>query len=113
MPNTYEFLSFDALPAVTVTETDDKLTITAPAIPGLDEKQEVVFFLRKPTGHGIAIYLTLQPDNLKRPMVIELDKSQLPKTKELHIDYGAYVNRRAVHRSAVAQYPAPETPAQG
>ncbi|CAM2739465.1 hypothetical protein [Pseudomonas gessardii] len=111
MQNTYDFLSFDGLPAAEITETGDKLTITAQAIPNIDKGQEVVFFLRTPMGHGIAIYLALQQDNLKRPMVIEIDKSQLPKARELHIDYGAYDNRRAVHRSAVAYYPPRETAA--
>jgi hypothetical protein len=113
MPNVYEFLSFDALPAAGISEHDDKLTITAPAIAELDEGQEVVFFIRTPLGHGIAIYVALQRTDLKQPMVIMIDKSQLPKARQLHIDYGAYVNRRAVHRSAVAYYPDPEDAAQG
>lgn len=112
MPNIYEFLSFDALPPAAIVETDDTLTITASAIPDVDEGQEVVFFLRTPLGHGIAIYLTLQQDNLGKPMEVVLDKSQLPKSKELHIDYGAYVNKRAVHRSAVTYYPAPPADAR-
>ncbi|KRP47825.1 hypothetical protein SAMN04490190_1082 [Pseudomonas libanensis] len=107
MPNSYDFLSFDGLPAADITETDDKLKITAPAIPDVEKGQEVVFFLRTPEGHGIAIYLTLEEERLQQPMELELDKQQLPKSKVLHIDYGAYVNKRAVHRSAVAYYPAP------
>ncbi|WP_348749625.1 hypothetical protein [Pseudomonas rhodesiae] len=113
MPNVFEFLSFDGLPAAEIVETGDKVTITAPAIPDINEGQEVVFFARTPQGHGIAIYLVLREDNLKRPMVIELDKSQLPKSKEVQFDYGAYVNMRAVHRSAMAYYPPRETAARG
>ncbi|NCE90650.1 hypothetical protein [Pseudomonas sp. L13] len=104
-----ELLEFEGLPAAVITETEDQLTITAPPICGVDDGQEVVFFLRNPLGSGIAIYLTLKKANLKKNMEVVLDKSQLPKSKELHIDYGAYVNQRAVHRSAVTYFPAPAT----
>nr|WP_314560388.1 hypothetical protein [uncultured Pseudomonas sp.] len=111
MPNKYDFLSFDGLPAAKIVETDNTVKLTASAIPGVDEGQEVVFFVRTLQGNGIAIYLTLQKENLKKSMELELDKSQLPKSKELYIDYGAYVNQRSVHRSAVACYPADATAA--
>jgi hypothetical protein len=113
MPNVYEFISFDGLPAAVITETDKELTVTAPAIHGLKKGQEVVFFFRTPLGHGIAVYLSLEEDSLKQPMVLVIDKSKLPKSRELHIDYGAYVSQRAVHRSAVAYYPASEAAARG
>ena len=106
MSNAYEFLSFDDLPAAEITETENTITLTAPAIPDVDAGQEVVFFVRTPLGKGIAVYLTLQQDRLNEPMEVKLDKSQLPKSKEWHVDYGAYVNKRAVHRSAVSYFPA-------
>ncbi|MDQ0740363.1 hypothetical protein [Pseudomonas sp. W4I3] len=105
MSNVYEFLNFDQLPAAEVTENGDKITITAPAIPGVGAGQEVVFFARTPLGSGIAIYVPLNQDSLKRPIEVVLDKSQLPNSKELYIDYGAYINKRAVHRSAVRSFP--------
>ncbi|MCS3515550.1 MULTISPECIES: hypothetical protein [Pseudomonas] len=113
MPNVYKIISFDGLPAALITDTEKELIVTAPAIPGLEKGQEVVFFFRTHLGHGIAVYLSLEEGSLKQPMELVVDKSQLPKTKELHIDYGAYVSRRAVHRSAVAYYPARESAAQG
>jgi len=113
MPNVYDSLAFDALPAAELTKIGDKLRINAPAIHGVEEGQEVVFFIRTPLGHGIAIYVTLLRSNLKQPIVVEIEEKELPKSKVLHIDYGAYINKRAVHRSAVADYPASEDTARG
>ncbi|WP_330216382.1 hypothetical protein [Pseudomonas sp. AM8] len=113
MPNVYKFISFDGLPAAVITDTGKELIVTAPAIRGLEKGQEVVFFFRTHLGHGIAIYLTLEEGSLKQPMEVVVDKSKLPKSRELHIDYGAYVSQHAVHRSAVAYYPPHETAAQG
>lgn len=113
MPNVYDSLAFDALPAAELTKIGDKLRINAPAIHGVEEGQEVVFFIRTPVGHGIAIYVTLEQGNLTQSIVVEIDEKELPKSKVLHIDYGAYVNKRAVHRSELSYYPALEETARG
>lgn len=105
MPNTFDFLEFDALPAAEVFDEGDNIRLIAPRILGVDVGQEVVFFLRNVQGNGIAVYVTLTKNTLGDSIEVVLHKDQLPKAKSLIIDYGAYINQRSVHRSAVSHYP--------
>lgn len=115
MPNVQKSISFERLPAAVITDSDNgkELIVTAPAIHGLEKGQHVVFFFCTLRGSCIAIYLSLEESSLNESMKLVIDKSQLPISGELHIDYGAYVSEHAVHRSAVAYYPPHETAAKG
>ncbi|MFA7943846.1 hypothetical protein ACEK06_15430 [Pseudomonas brenneri] len=105
MPNKFDFLKFDALPAAEVFDEGDNIRLKAPRISGVDEGQEIVFFLRNHQGDGIAVYVKLTKKTLNDAIEVVLQKDKLPKAKSLTIDYGAYINESSVHRSAVSHYP--------